>query len=87
MSDVIVGVDPHKRSATIEAIDGQGKEAGKADQRLAPAVLIAYQLPTAGGSRSWTLDRILYQPRATSPCIDLRIPDERRSVTGESGSS
>jgi transposase len=25
MSDVIVGVDPHKKSVTIEAIDGQGK--------------------------------------------------------------
>ena len=26
MSDVIVGVDPHKKSVTIEAIDGQGKK-------------------------------------------------------------
>jgi transposase len=26
MGDVIVGVDPHKKSVTIEAIDGQGKE-------------------------------------------------------------
>ncbi len=26
MSDVIVGVDPHKRSVTIEAIEGQGKK-------------------------------------------------------------
>ncbi|MGA8211012.1 MAG: transposase, partial [Nocardioidaceae bacterium] len=26
MSEVIVGVDPHKKSVTIEAIDGQGKK-------------------------------------------------------------
>jgi transposase len=26
MGEVIVGVDPHKKSVTIEAIDGQGKK-------------------------------------------------------------